>query len=217
MNGFHRVSTAAALLVAVSSGYGAEPPSGSEGPVAARVEHASRALLLDAAMAGDRIVGVGDHSIIITSDDLGKSWSQATVPLNGTLTAVSFADEREGWAAGHGATLLHSMDGGLSWERVPTPVGEDESFLDLLALAPGRLLAVGAYGVFLETRDAGLSWEQRHPIEDDWHLNRISQGASGRLYLAGESGTPRLVGRRGLHLGADRAPLRRFLLRPHRT
>jgi photosystem II stability/assembly factor-like uncharacterized protein len=166
------------LLAAASWGHAADP-----------VSPATRALLLDADRAGERIVGVGDHGVIVTSDDFGASWKRAAVPVDGPLTAVSFFDDQEGWAAGHGAVLLRTTDGGENWEQVPAPVGEAESFLDLLALAPGHLLAIGAYGLYFETRDAGASWEQRRAIEDDWHLNRITRGGAERLYLAGESGT----------------------------
>src|SRR5215470_7406529 len=38
------------------------------------------------------------------------------------LHAVQFVDEREGWAAGDDGVLLHTIDGGKEWDRVPSGV-----------------------------------------------------------------------------------------------
>ncbi|MGS0744275.1 hypothetical protein ACVBEF_21080, partial [Glaciimonas sp. GG7] len=43
--------------------------------------------------ADKRIVAVGDHGVVMLSDDEGKTFRQAkAVPVRSTLTAVSFAD-----------------------------------------------------------------------------------------------------------------------------
>ena len=40
----------------------------------------------------------------------------AKVPVDATLTAVSFTDDaRQGWAVGHLGVILHSTDGGETW------------------------------------------------------------------------------------------------------
>jgi len=74
-----------------------------------------RALLLDVARANGRLVAVGERGIIIHSDDDGRSWVQADVPVSVTLTAVNFPSPQMGWAVGHEGTILHSSDGGTSW------------------------------------------------------------------------------------------------------
>ncbi len=76
---------------------------------------AHRALLLDIAAAGDRLVAAGEHGIILYSDDDGKNWQQARVPTQQMLTGVHFADSRLGWAVGHDGLILFSDDGGQSW------------------------------------------------------------------------------------------------------
>jgi len=67
------------------------------------------------ARAGNRLVAVGVHGVIIYSDDNGMSWSQASVPVGVLLTCVAFATPREGWAAGQFGVILHSSDGGKTW------------------------------------------------------------------------------------------------------
>jgi len=74
-------------------------------------------LLLDIAKAGGRLVAVGGRGHILFSDDEGKSWQQASVPVSTLLTSVSFVDSVHGWAVGHSGVILHSADGGKNWEK----------------------------------------------------------------------------------------------------
>ena len=67
--------------------------------------------------AGARIVAVGLRGHIVFSDDEGKTWRQAAVPVSSDLLSVSFPSPRQGWAVGHGGVVLHSADGGATWTR----------------------------------------------------------------------------------------------------
>lgn len=78
---------------------------------------AAQGLLLDVEAVGERLVAVGQRGHIVYSDDGGKSWSQAQVPVSTTLTAVHFATATHGWAVGHSGVVLHSRDGGKTWEK----------------------------------------------------------------------------------------------------
>ena len=64
-----------------------------------------------------RLVAVGERGHIVHSDDGGRKWTQAQVPVSVTLTAVSFPSPQQGWAVGHGSVLLHSSDGGATWTK----------------------------------------------------------------------------------------------------
>jgi len=77
---------------------------------------ASRTLLLSVARAGERLVAVGQRGHVLVSDDHGATWRQSKVPVSSDLTAVCFADDRNGWAVGHDGVILHSDDGGASWK-----------------------------------------------------------------------------------------------------
>lgn len=82
---------------------------------AVKTHWVDKALMLDIARAGERLVAVGERGFIVHSDDGGKNWVQADVPVSVTLTAVSFPSSQMGWAVGHEGTILHSSDGGTSW------------------------------------------------------------------------------------------------------
>ena len=75
-----------------------------------------RMQLNDLARAGARLVAVGERGVIVFSDDNGLSWSQAQAPVSATLTAVTFVDDRLGWAVGHAGVILHSTDAGSTWQ-----------------------------------------------------------------------------------------------------
>ena len=78
---------------------------------------ASGSVLIGITHAGRRLVAVGERGIVLFSDDGAISWQQAAVPVSTTLTAVHFATEKKGWAAGHSGTVLHTEDGGASWVK----------------------------------------------------------------------------------------------------
>jgi photosystem II stability/assembly factor-like uncharacterized protein len=77
---------------------------------------AAESLLLDVAQHGDRLLVGGELGHILYSDDDGETWTQAAVPVSLAITSVAFADDRHAWATAHDGYLLHSADGGATWE-----------------------------------------------------------------------------------------------------
>lgn len=154
-----------------------------------------RGLLLDGAQAGNDLIVVGERGTILYSTDQAATWQRATSATRATLTGVSFAPVppprpvRQGWAVGHDAVILASADAGRTWTRQFQGDNLQESFLDVVALDEQRAIAVGAYGLYFSTTDGGRTWIRRKIREEDSHLNRITRGPAGTLYLAGESGT----------------------------
>lgn len=71
--------------------------------------------LIAITLAGNRLVAVGGHGVIIFSDDDGVHWTQARVPVSATLTCVTFVTPEIGWAAGHFGVILRTSDSGESW------------------------------------------------------------------------------------------------------
>lgn len=83
---------------------------------AAPTEIAARAPLFVVKKFGDRYFAAGERGHIIYSDDHGKTWTQAEVPVRSTLLDIDFVNEQQGWAVGHEGVILHSADGGKTWE-----------------------------------------------------------------------------------------------------
>lgn len=184
---------------------------------AATVRSPERSVLLGAALAGNRIVAVGERGVVVLSDDGGRQWTQAPLPTSVTLTAVRFVDAKRGWAIGHGGIVLATQDGGSRWtrqldgrraaqivleaarasgdakriaeaERLVAD-GPDKPLLDLV-IDPKRVLVVGAYGLALASLDGGQSWTSwtaRLPNPKGLHLYAARQRGE-TLLLAGEQG-----------------------------
>jgi photosystem II stability/assembly factor-like uncharacterized protein len=78
---------------------------------------AADGLITSIARAGNRLVAVGEHGWILLSDDNGASWRQVASPTSVTLTHVTFADAKTGWALGQMGAVLVTHDGGASWAK----------------------------------------------------------------------------------------------------
>ena len=87
----------------------------------------TKALILDVAEIGERLVAVGEYGHIIYSDDRGENWVQAqNVPTRNTITNITFLDDETGYAVGHDATILKTENGGESWSlKYIEPRGEN--------------------------------------------------------------------------------------------
>jgi photosystem II stability/assembly factor-like uncharacterized protein len=175
---------------------------------------ASRSLLLDIAHAGSRLVAVGERGHVLASDNRGQTWTQAAnVPTQELLTAVCFSDEKRGVAVGHDEIALITTDAGNSWQRTHYAPDARQPLLDVLCNG-SDVIAVGAYGTYLTSRDrgvtrtahkfeakplpakkgaepAGAEAEDEYAGDDlggDYHLNRIVGASGSRLYIAAEAG-----------------------------
>lgn len=173
---------------------------------------ASKFLITDIDRAGDKLVAVGERGHILLSTN-GTDWEQANVPVNVLLTSISFKNEQVGFATGHDATLLKTIDGGTTWSIVNYAPEIDKPFLSIIANKT-QIIAVGAYGMFMISTDGGDEWKMEFQdellLEDDKiyldelkeyepelyqterqfmlpHFNNISL-VSGEYFLAGEAG-----------------------------
>ena len=173
-------------------------PAGAGAEEAVEAPLAIESVLLDGAVAGSRLVVVGERGHVLVSTDDGASWTQAKVPTRVLLTAVHMHDERTGWAVGHDAVILRTSDGGATWTLVHQAPEEELPLLDVWFRDERAGFAVGAYGYFLATEDGGETWTRRTISEDDFHLNALIPASergpdsrtlsSQRLYIAAEAG-----------------------------
>ncbi len=117
---------------------------------------ARESLLLDIAAANDRAIAVGERGHVLVSESRAD-WRQVITPTQSLLTAVS-AVGNHAWAVGHDQVILHSSDGGLSWEKQNFDTQSDGPLLDVLFLDQQRGYAIGAYGQFMSTQNGGADW-----------------------------------------------------------
>ncbi|UJJ31484.1 WD40/YVTN/BNR-like repeat-containing protein [Halopseudomonas maritima] len=166
---------------------------------------ASEATMLAATRAGERIVAVGDHGVVLLSDDNGAGFRQAgAVPLSSPLTAVSFINAQTGWAVGHWGSILLSEDGGENWRIQRLTPHDDRPLFAVHFFDQRDGVAVGLWSQVLITRDGGRSWQEQSlppppgARRADLNLMSLFTDAQGRLYAAAESGKVLRSADRGL-------------------
>lgn len=119
---------------------------------------ASKSLLLDIVKVDQNfLVAVGEHGHILLSTD-GQEWQQVNVPVQTTLTSVFFLNSQLGWAVGHDATILQTIDSGQTWEIQQYKPELEKPLLDIVFKSPLNGIAIGAYGLFFRTIDGGKTW-----------------------------------------------------------
>ena len=162
---------------------------------AQHTDYASHAMLLASTRAGARIVAVGDHGVVLLSDDNGKTFRQArTVPVDAALTGVSFVDAKQGWAVGHWGLILHSEDGGETWAVQRSDLSTDRPLFAVHFFDAQRGVAVGLWSLVLRTEDGGRQWQTVTPPapegarKADLNLYGLFADSKGRLYAAAERG-----------------------------
>lgn len=177
-----------------------------------------RSAILGLARAGSRLVAVGARGVVLLSDDEGRHWRQARVPVSSSLTAVQFVDAEHGWAVGHLGVVLYSEDGGQTWSRQLdgqqlaqlalraaqaegsaqrvqeaerlVADGPDKPWLDLYFQDRQNGFVIGAYNLILRTRDGGRSWApwMGHLDNPEGLHLYAMRAADGALFIAGERG-----------------------------
>ncbi len=119
---------------------------------------AAESLILHLTETSRNLVAVGERGHVLVSED-GRSWTQADfVPVQATLTRVAYADGRL-WAVGHDSTIIHSYDYGQTWSLQHFEPDWQMPLLDVYFFDRDRGLAIGAYGLFMQTEDAGRHWD----------------------------------------------------------
>lgn len=124
-----------------------------------RVPLAVKGLVLDIVRTPQNWVAVGERGHVLLSND-GVNWTQAQfVPAQATLTRVTYVDERL-WAVGHDSTILHSYDNGETWALQHFKPDWEKPLLDVHFFDRSNGIAIGAFGLFMRTRDGGRNWEE---------------------------------------------------------
>lgn len=150
---------------------------------------APQSIMIDMAKAGSTVVAVGERGHILLSDD-GSNWRQVASPISALLTRVSFVNDTVGYAGGHDAAILKTLDGGQTWVLKNYQPDLEQAIYDLHFFDADNGIAVGAYDLFWRTGDGGDTWERiDSPVgQGELHHYSITALKDGTLLIAGERG-----------------------------
>ncbi|WP_434517075.1 WD40/YVTN/BNR-like repeat-containing protein [Dechloromonas sp. ARDL1] len=139
-----------------------------------------------------RAVALGEFGITVTSDDGGATWKKGPkIPGDFYPYAALFRDGREGWVSGIAGQMLHTRDGGQTWQK---QVNATQAALNRLFMHDGVPYGVGSGGIV--ARLEGDSW-RNVPYPDPLPMF-LGGGASlpgqAAIVIGGPGGLLRTVG-----------------------
>lgn len=137
---------------------------------------------------------VGHDGIVLATTDGGANWARQ---LDGVVInqlrvgAIKEEIARFNELRVKDELALEELEFLLDDAELASEEGPSTPLLDLLFLDSQHGYALGAYGLFLETRDGGNRWAyigHKLPNPDGFHLNKIFQTREGALIIIGEAG-----------------------------
>lgn len=138
---------------------------------------------------GDLGYALGAYNVFLRTIDGGATWvahgNRLDNPDKYHLYGIARSTAGTLLVVGEAGTMLRSLDGGDSWERINTPY--PGSFFGAVAASDGSLLAFGLRGNIYRSTDEGISW------------TAVATG-DGRTLMGGtasDDGTVLLVGAAG--------------------
>ncbi|HYF01364.1 MAG TPA: YCF48-related protein [Planctomycetota bacterium] len=116
------------------------------------------------AIDADTAYAVGDHGVILRTDDGGATWANLSdfTVSDEELYAASFVDADTGWVVGANGTILFTDDGGATWtlQAAPTmPTIPVNHLRGVAAISATQAVAVGLGGIIWRTVD-GATWTE---------------------------------------------------------
>ncbi len=141
---------------------------------------------------------VGRDGIILHTEDGGGTWNaqtstvethtdpRVTSEIEMWLDSVVFTTPQSGWAVGRSGTILHTENGGRSWERQTS--GIRNGLYSIAFATPQAGWAVGEDGAIVHTEDGGATWrKQTSGIRR--HLYSVTFAAAQAGWAVSWSGT----------------------------
>lgn len=149
---------------------------------------------------------VGHDGVILKTEDGGQTWTAQFDGYRANDMMIVGAEQRfaaaelvlqDAQASGDSDAIydaeyaLESADFGLQDAQYDAETGSTKPFLDIYVESAERAIAIGAYGMFFETRDGGATWSDISsalPNPDRLHLNSIVATGDNKLAVIGEMG-----------------------------
>jgi photosystem II stability/assembly factor-like uncharacterized protein len=130
---------------------------------------------------------IGAYGMFLSTSNGGQSWDRRTI-IDEDLhfNALTALADGELFIAAEQGNLLHSTDGGYSWEALPSPYAG--SFFGITAIGADSLLVYGLRGRLYRSDDRGQSWT-RLETATETSLMSAEQGNGDRIAVVGLGGT----------------------------
>jgi len=98
------------------------------------------------------------EKIIETKNETGI-WTKIESGITNALYDIDFIDEKNGWIVGDGSVIIHTKDGGDSWQLQLCPAEEILWAVDFIDTENGWICSQNS---ILKTTDGGENWEIKY-------------------------------------------------------
>lgn len=97
-------------------------------------------------------------------------WHAQTSPIQDDLVSVSFSDSLNGWAVSDSGTVIHTIDGGLTWEIQQTLDRFEPGKIFFQDKLTGWMAGVNSSAndtvAIMKTADGGATWDTSYFLLD---------------------------------------------------
>ena len=149
-------------------------------------------------VAGNFHIAIDFNSILLKTEDGGATWAKVLKLDTMRIQDVFFTNAKTGYLIGQakkGERLLRTTDGGLTWKVQPTTYVYGRSFTQIHFTTPENGIITGAYGMLMQTTDAGAHWKKLPVAPTELHywvfqgLVGYAIGFGNTMSVSGEPGT----------------------------
>jgi len=142
-------------------------------------------------LEGQKACTVGTDGTLLSTSDAGVHWNSHRFDQYIDLNDVTFVGN-EGWAVGAYRTILHTANGGATWQLQHggnRKVLDEESYFAVAFVDPQHGWVTGLAGEIVYTSDGGRTWQQ-YPGGGGTRPSIFAAAASGpSLWLGGKRGS----------------------------
>jgi photosystem II stability/assembly factor-like uncharacterized protein len=95
------------------------------------------------------------------------NWERQSSVTDASLRGLCVVSDNIVWASGSQGTVLRTVDGGETWQRLPVPDTESMDFRDVHAFneLEAVIVSAGQPAKILKTTDGGLHWVEKYYID----------------------------------------------------
>ena len=141
---------------------------------------------------------VGEYGYIYNTKDAGVSWkkqagnfelsgSTGDIVGDSSLFDVVAVDSQTAWAVGIDSTLIRTVDGGKTWQKVDVSITKGQLFC--VNTDKKNTILIGGKGVFLSSNNMGRTWQSpklEPPITYSWIYGIARRGLGGFVAVGGD-------------------------------
>ena len=126
-------------------------------------------------------------SFLFSASLFAQTAGHTSIKLKDNLFSIDFVDGQYGWAAGYYGCMMHTADGGKTWEYQQTGTTESLTDVDFVDSLCGW--AVGYGRTVIHTEDGGKTWTKQQIDEEIFFISSVRFVNTLHGWAVGEWGT----------------------------